>query len=265
VQDHIIKATREAMVHTRWTRPNQPHEDALVKFVDRILSGQDNREFLEDFRQFHKQVAYFGMVNGLSQTLLKIASPGVPDFYQGSELWDLRLVDPDNRGPVDFGKRAAALDSIAHADSAQALHNLSENWRDGCVKLYLIWKAIRFRRDHADLFREGEFVPLQSAGANARNVAAFVRRHENSYALAAIPRWLSQVPEQVPEKGTAKRKGKFDWGDTRLILPAHSPAEWNNILTRSQLTAKNEAGEQHFMVNDLLQEFPVAFFSGQRN
>ena len=96
VQDHIIKATREAMVHTRWTRPNQPHEDALVKFVDRILSSPDNREFREDFRQFQEKVAYFGMVNGLSQTLLKIASPGVPDFYQGSELWDLRLVDPDN-------------------------------------------------------------------------------------------------------------------------------------------------------------------------
>src|ERR1017187_10256806 len=113
------------MVHTRWTRPNQPHEDALVKFVAKILSSQDNREFLEDFFQFQKKVAYFGMVNGLSQTLLKIASPGVPDFYQGSELWDLRLVDPDNRGPIDFGKRAAALDSFAHADSVQALHNLS--------------------------------------------------------------------------------------------------------------------------------------------
>ena len=169
------------------------------------------------------------------------------------------------RGPIDFDKRAAGLESIAHADSVQALHHLSENWRDGCVKLYLIWKAIRFRRDHADLFREGEFVPLQSAGANARNVAAFVRRRENSYALAAIPRWLSQVPARVPEQGAAKGAGKFDWGDTRLILPAHSPAEWNNILTHSELTSKNEAGEQHFMVNDLFQEFPVAFLSGPRN
>ena len=87
----------------------------LLKFVAKILSAQDNREFLEDFRQFQKRVAYFGMVNGLSQTLLKIASPGVPDFYQGSELWDLRLVDPDNRGPIDFAKRTAALESLAHS------------------------------------------------------------------------------------------------------------------------------------------------------
>ena len=257
VQEHILKATREAMVHTRWTRPNQPHEDALLKFVARILSKDDNREFFQDFRQFQKKVAYFGMVNGLSQTLLKIAVPGVPDFYQGSELWDLRLVDPDNRGPIDFAKRAAALESIAHADSSQALRNLVENWHDGSIKLYLIWKAIRFRRNHDDLFRHGEFVPLQSAGANARNVTAFLRKHGTSWALAAIPRWLSQVP--------TKAQREFDWSDTRLALPADSPAGWNSILARTQLASKNEGGARHVMVSDLFQEFPVAFFHAERN
>ena len=260
VQDHIIKATREAMVHTRWTRPNQPHEDALVKFVAKILSSRDNREFLEDFRHFQKKVAYFGMVNGLSQTLLKIAAPGVPDFYQGSELWDLRLVDPDNRGPIAFDKRAAALHSIANsdaADSGQALRDLIEHWHDGRIKLYLIWKAIRFRRDHADLFRDGEFVPLQSAGSYSSNVTAFLRRQGTSWALAAVPRWLSQVP--------AKWKGEFNWGDTKIMLPSDSPAHWNNILTRTTLASKNEAAGPHVMVNDLFQKFPVAFFNAERN
>jgi len=260
VQDHIIKATREAMVHTRWTRPNQPHEDALVKFVAKMFSSQDNREFLQDFRQFQKKVAYFGMVNGLSQTLLKIAAPGVPDFYQGSELWDLRLVDPDNRGPIAFDKRAAALHSIANgdaADSGQALRHLIEHWHDGRIKLYLIWKAIRFRRDHADLFRDGEFVPLQSAGSYSRNVTAFLRRQGPSWALAAVPRWLSQVP--------AKGKGEFNWGDTKIMLPSDSPAHWNNILTRTTLASKNEAADPHVMVDDLFQEFPVAFFNAERN
>jgi (1->4)-alpha-D-glucan 1-alpha-D-glucosylmutase len=260
VQDHIIKATREAMVHTRWTRPNQPHEDALVKFVAKMFSSQDNREFLEDFRQFQKKVAYFGMVNGLSQTLLKIAAPGVPDFYQGSELWDLRLVDPDNRGPIAFDKRAAALHSIANgdaADSGQALRHLIEHWHDGRIKLYLIWKAIRFRRDHAGLFRDGEFVPLQSAGSYSRNVTAFLRRQGTSWALAVVPRWLSQLP--------AKGKGEFNWGDTKIILPSDSPAHWNNILTRTTLASKNEAADPHVMVNDLFQEFPVAFFNAERN
>ena len=257
VQEHILKATREAMVNTRWTRPNQPHEDALLKFVARILSQDDNHEFLQDFRQFQKRLAYFGMVNGLSQALLKIASPGVPDFYQGSELWDLRLVDPDNRGPIDFAKRTAALESISHADSAQALRNFVEHWHDGCIKLYLIWKAIRFRRDHVDLFRDGEFVALQSAGTNARNVTAFLRRHDSSWSLAAIPRWLSQVPT----KGTRE----FNWGDTRLTLPSDSPGRWNSILTQTQLASKNEGAEQHLMVSDLFQEFPVAFFHAEEN
>src|SRR3984893_2381165 len=215
VQDHILKATREAMVHTRWMRPNQPHEDALLKFVARILSQDDNHDFLQDFRQLQKKLAYFGMVNGLSQALLKIACPGVPDFYQGSELWDLRLVDPDNRGPIDFAKRTAALESIARADSPQTLRNFVEHWHDGCIKLYLIWKAIRFRRDHADLFRDGEFIPLESAGSYSRNVTAFLRRKGNAWALAAVPRWLSQVP--------ARGKREFNWGDTSLTLPADSP------------------------------------------
>ena len=258
VQDHIIKATREAMVHTRWTRPNQPHEDALVKFVERILSAQDNRRFLEDFRQFQKKVAYFGMINGLSQTLLKISAPGVPDFYQGSELWDLRLVDPDNRGPVDFEKRVAVLQNIANIDnSGPALHDLVEHWRDGRIKMYLIWKAIRFRREYANLFRDGEFVPLQSAGAYSRNVTTFIRCYGNSWVLAATPRWLSQVP--------AKAKEEFNWADTRIILPPDSPVEWNNILTPTQLRSKSEAGQQYLMVNDLFQKFPVAFFHADRS
>jgi (1->4)-alpha-D-glucan 1-alpha-D-glucosylmutase len=256
VQDHIIKATREAMVHTRWTRPNQPHEHALAQFVAKILSP-DNRDFLEDFRQFQKKIAYFGMVNALSQTLLKIASPGVPDFYQGSELWDLRLVDPDNRGPIDFHKRAAALDTIAQADSIQAVQALVENWHDGCIKLYLIWKATRFRRDHADLLRDGDFIPLQTAGSFSRNVAAFLRRKENSWSLAVVPRWLSQVP--------AKENGEFNWGDTTLILPSYSPPEWNNILTPVKVVSKNETTERHVMVNDLFRQFPVALFYVEGN
>jgi (1->4)-alpha-D-glucan 1-alpha-D-glucosylmutase len=258
VQDHIIKATREAMVHTRWTRPNQPHEEALLKFVAKIIS-KDNREFLEDFRQFQKKVAYFGMVNGLSQTLLKIAAPGVPDFYQGSEFWDLRLVDPDNRGPIDFDRRMAMLRRIAETDdgSEDAVHDLIDHWHDGGIKMYLIWKAIRFRRDHADLFRDGEFVPLQSAGAYSRNVTAFVRRRGDSWAVAAIPRWLSQVP--------GKAKGQFNWEDTKITLPSDSPAKWKDILMSTQVRSKSEAGQPRLMVGDLFQKIPVAFFNAEKN
>jgi (1->4)-alpha-D-glucan 1-alpha-D-glucosylmutase len=250
VQDYIMKATREAMVHTRWTRPSQPHEDALLQFVAKILSSQDNGEFLEDFHRFQNKIAYFG-INGLSQTLLKIAAPGVPDFYQGSELWDLRLVDPDNRGPIDFNQRRAALESIAQVDCSQAVHHFLENWHDGCIKLYLIWKAIRFRRDHADLFRDGEFIPLQSSGSYSRNVTAFLRRKESSWALAVTPRWLSQVP--------ANSEARFNWGDTSITLPADSPIHWNSIVAPTDLLISNEEGEHRLTVENLFGEFPVAF------
>jgi len=256
IQSHLIKATREAMVNTRWTRPNQQHEDALLKFVGRILSSETNHEFLQGFRRFQKKVAYFGMINGLSQTLLKIASPGVPDFYQGSELWDLRLVDPDNRGPINFAKRAAALESITHAeaaDSVQALRDLTEHWHDGRIKLFLIGKALRFRRDHEALFRAGEFLSMQATGACSRNLVAFGRRQATSWALAAVPRWSSHLP--------AKGKNEFEWGDTRLMLPTDSPSSWNNVLTQKRVTSRSENGKPCLMASELFEEFPVAFFN----
>ncbi|MFZ0735243.1 MAG: malto-oligosyltrehalose synthase [Candidatus Sulfotelmatobacter sp.] len=252
IQAHLVKATREAMVHTRWTRPNQAHEEALQNFAARILSPE-NGEFLSDFRALQKKIAYYGMINGLSQVLLKIASPGVADFYQGSELWDLRLVDPDNRGVVDFSKRASALSEIAKANTNELaqLGEIVENWHDGRIKLYLIWKALRFRRDHADLFHEGEFVPIDSAGCRARNIVAFLRRTLNSSALIVVPRWLAKLPG---EPGQAQ-----DWCDTRVVLTAESPKIWTNILSQRETHADSREDESCFMLNELLSDFPVAF------
>ena len=256
IKDHLIKATREAMVHTRWTRPNEQHEEALQKFVEAVLS-ENNREFLDDFRQFQKRVAQFGMINGLSQTLLKITVPGVPDFYQGSELWDLRMVDPDNRGVIDFATRRTALEALANADNNDAgcaVCGLLDQWHDGRVKLYLIWKSIRFRRDHEDLFREGEFIPLKAEGARAKHVTAFLRRRESSWALIAIPKWLSQLASD-DSRGTKE----FDWQDTKLVLPADAPREWNSVITKKKLSLKNEEGGSTVRLQDLFREFPVAF------
>jgi (1->4)-alpha-D-glucan 1-alpha-D-glucosylmutase len=252
VQEHLVKATREAMVHTRWTRPNQQHEDVLQSFAARVMDAE-NREFLQDFRDFQQKVAYYGMINGLAQTLLKIASPGVADFYQGSELWDLRLVDPDNRGQINFAERASALKEIMKAEAASAertLHDLVRNWQDGRIKLYLIWKALCFRRAHADLFHKGEFVPLQCTGCRSENVIAFLRRRGSDFVLIAAPRWLSQIP---------RKNQQFDWCDTRLLLPNGSPAEWSNLLGRGHVSTQHANGEFCISVNDLLRDFAVAF------
>lgn len=257
VQAHIIKATREAMVNTRWTRPNQPHEEALQSFVSNILA-KDNAEFLADFRQFQKKIAYFGMIDGLSQTLLKITAPGVPDFYQGSELWDLRLVDPDNRGPVDFDKRAAALDEIVRGDAGgQIAQNLIERWHDGQIKLFLIWRTLRFRQNHHEIFRDGDFLPLQVEGNYSQNIVAFARRHGASSVLAAAPRWMSQLSATRERK-----KAAFDWGDTRLLLPSGSPSLWSSILTSQQVRSFSEDGKVHVKATDLFCDLPVALISG---
>jgi (1->4)-alpha-D-glucan 1-alpha-D-glucosylmutase len=254
IQEHLIKATREAMVHTRWTRPNQQHEEALRNFTARILSPE-NREFLESFHEFLRPVAYFGMINGLSQALLKIMAPGVADFYQGSELWDLRLVDPDNRGPVDFARREVALKGISDAEVANSERDLSdlvEHWCDGRIKLFLIWKALRFRREHANLFHEGEFLPLQAAGCHARNIVAFVRKTETASTLVAVPRWLSQLPARVE-----RNPEEFDWCDTRIILPADFPSQWKRILTGSEVRPEARNGESSLMADDLFAKLPV--------
>ncbi len=256
VQAHLIKATREAMVHTRWTRPNQPHEDALQKFAADILCQERSAEFLQDFRQFQKRVAYFGMINGLSQALLKIAAPGVVDFYQGSDLWDLRLVDPDNRGPIDFARRKAALEKITEAQSngpSEWLRDLVDHWQDGRLKMHLIWRALRFRREQEDLFREGEFIPLQVEGSCSRHVIAFLRKRGDACVLIAIPRWLSQ--------GTSNSAtpGHFPWADTRIVLPPNPPEKWENILTQRSVATSSPQGS--LIVGDLLAEYPVAMCS----
>jgi (1->4)-alpha-D-glucan 1-alpha-D-glucosylmutase len=257
VQAHIIKATREAMVHTRWTRPNQPHEDALLSFVSGILS-KDNTDFLADFRQFHKKIAYFGMINGLSQTLLKITVPGVPDFYQGSELWDLRLVDPDNRGPVDFDRRTAALNEIVTGEAGgPSAQNLIKSWHDGRIKLYLIWKALQFRRSHEEIFRDGDFLPLQVEGRYSQNITAFARKHGSSWLMAAVPQWLSQVPA-MPDR----TKTGFNWEDTRLLLPTGSPSLWNSTLLSQQVPAFSEESQGYVNARDLFCDLPVALISG---
>ncbi len=257
LQAYLIKATREAMVHTRWTRPNQKHEDALQHFVARILSPEAE-DFLNDFRPFQRKIAHYGMVNSLSQLLLKITSPGVPDFYQGSELWDLRLVDPDNRGPVDFDRRISTLEKIEQkqgTDPQNLLPDLIDRWHTGCIKLFLTQKAIRFRSQHTSLFEEGDFLPLEAAGGRSQNIVSFTRRHNGKQVLIAVPRWLSQLAEpssQLPEA---------DWKDTILLLPSGSPSNWTSVITSEVFAASDHADKQTLRADSLFRDFPVALLS----
>src|ERR1700682_1252260 len=261
LQSYTVKATREAMVHTRWTRPNLPHEEALTKFVASILDSNRNRVFLEDFKLFQEKIAFYGMLNSLSQTLLKITVPGVPDFYQGSELWDLRLVDPDNRGPIDFSLRASMLESLIKEVKEESIHfarELFQSWTDGRIKLYLIWKALTFRRRFSALFSHGEFHPVPILGERSKNATVFLRRHDNDWALAIAPKWVARPnasPNQIFDESF--------WKSTWIALPNEAPHRWRNIFTGEQLSFETTDSQPSLRIEDALSSFPVALLSSR--
>ena len=181
LQAYLIKAAREAMVHTRWVSPQLDHENGLLAFLDGILDEAGNQEFIKDFRQLQSRLAYFGALNSLSQLLLKIASPGVPDFYQGTELWDFSLVDPDNRRPVDFAKRTQLLNKLKQQEKngrAALVAGLLSHWQDGRLKLYVTYQGLKLRRTYPELFRQGAYLPLTVQGKRQNQVLALARRQE---------------------------------------------------------------------------------------
>jgi len=259
LQSYAIKATREAMVHTRWTRPNLPHEQALTKFVAAILDEKQNSAFLEDFKDFDHQIAFYGMLNGLSQTLLKITAPGVPDFYQGSELWDLRLVDPDNRGTIDFTHRIELLAMLGNSgpqDTAEFAQDLLTNWTDGRIKLYLIWKALGFRQRFQELFTDGDFVPAEVTGDRAGNLTAFFRVSQGNTALIVAPKWLAGSGID-----TGGNSGQAFWGKTSILLPSDARLSWQNIYTGEPVKHSSNGRSGEIEVASVLKNFPVALLS----
>jgi (1->4)-alpha-D-glucan 1-alpha-D-glucosylmutase len=249
-------------VHTRWTRPNLAHEEGLKNFIAAILDEKQNHAFLEDFFSFHRDIAFYGMLNSLSQTLLKITAPGVPDFYQGSELWDLRLVDPDNRGTVDFARRIELLNSLKRNSSPETTGfagDLLKNWTDGRIKLYLISKALRCRQEFSKLFTGGDFVPVEISGERSQNVTAFVRVFEDQQALVLAPKWLAG--SGMERNSNAQRKF---WGETSIVLPDNVTASWRNVLTGESVTAQGNR-RACSSVSDVLKDFPVGLFLSNPN
>ena len=150
IKDYLVKALREAKVNTSWISPNTTYEDTLINFIETILSNVRGNKFLKDFQTFQKKISRYGMFNSLSQTLLKITSPGIPDFYQGTELWDFSLVDPDNRRPVDYSVRTKMLEELKRNEHEMPLSEIAKeltiNKDNGRIKLYLIYKVLNYRK-----------------------------------------------------------------------------------------------------------------------
>ena len=192
IRDYMLKAVREAKLRSSWTAVNEEYEAAISGFVEALLAEDRNNLFLADLRSAHRRFAWFGSLNSLSATLIKLASPGVPDIYQGTELPDLSLVDPDNRRPVDYSQRRLLLEemaAIAAGDApAQAVRGLAASVTDGRARFWLIWRALQLRSEQPALFRNGDYIALEARGSRAAHVVAFARRHENLALIAVAGR-----------------------------------------------------------------------------
>ncbi len=254
---YVEKAIREAQVHTSWVNVNEEYEAAVSDFVDGLLTPSETNLFLEEFTPFAQRIARVGALNSLSQTLIKLTSPGVPDIYQGNELWDFSLVDPDNRRPVDYAQRRnllAELDGIG----TDEVRFLLDAWQDGRPKLHLTRRALALRRESPDLFEKGEYIPLEVSGPRADHLVAFARRHEDRIAITVAPRLYTRLTNV----SGALLPGPDVWADTRIHLPEEvAETELHNVLTGETVAAEGDHAGPFLSVSDVLLSFPVALLT----
>jgi (1->4)-alpha-D-glucan 1-alpha-D-glucosylmutase len=249
---YLIKAVREAKVHTEWLKPDEGYEKGFVDFAEAILLPQEGNRFLAEFVPFARSIARCGMFHSLAQTLFKITAPGIPDTYQGTEFWDLSFVDPDNRHPVDFAERRRLLADLKTAEAQNPvglLADLLSTWQDGRIKLYLTYKLLRFRRAHPELFAESEYIQLQARGEMAQRVCAFARRANGSWVTAIAPRLIG-----APVFRGGVPLAEF-WASGALALPAEAPERWRDLISGEQI----EAGPENLLpLAKVFQYFPVS-------
>lgn len=214
IQQYLTKALKEAKVNSSWTEPDEEWEQAASAFVERILD-KTNGEFLGDLEALAGKVAKLGAMNSLAQVILKCTLPGVPDFYQGTEIWNLSLVDPDNRRPVDYAARRSLLASLAGQPPPQLL----EDWQTGGIKLFLIQKLLRLRKEQAGFFRNADYQPIETGGSFRDHLLAFQRSWQGKALFVAVPRCTAKL-------GTFPTGAV--WKDTMVDLPG---ADWQDIFT----------------------------------
>ncbi len=258
IERYMLKAVREAKVHTSWINPDVAYEEAVVGFVHALLDPSRKSAFRADIAQFSRHVALFGMLNGLSHVVVGLTAPGVPDIYQGNEIWQLNLVDPDNRRPVDYGRRHQLLDQLkplvtgSGSVLAARVRLLLNTWEDGRVKMYVLWRALELRSRHPDVFQGGEYIALSSRGARAEHICAFARRGDAVMTVTVAPRWFARLSgerERLP-------LGAEIWGDTDIEAPA--PGDYLNVFTGETRTAEWRRGGWWLRAARMFARFPVA-------
>jgi len=242
IQAYMTKALNEAKMNTSWVQPNEPWLTATKEFVARLLEASPKNKFLPGFLPLVTEIARLGAINSLSQTLLKLTSPGVPDIYQGNEIWDFSLVDPDNRRPVDYDRRRQMLEKLKNIQPADLL----KTWPDGRIKLFLTQRLLQFRREHSELFSKGTYDPLTLTGAFAEHAVSFARQVNNDWLVVIAPRLSSRVG--FPPIGDK-------WSDTAVELPdSLRVGNVRNIFTSGDVRIENGK----VMLRDALATLPFA-------
>jgi len=259
MEGYMLKACKEAKRHTSWINPNQEYEEAVLHFVRMLLTRPNANRFLDDFGPFARHVAGLGLLNSLTQTLLKLTAPGVPDIYQGNETWAFELVDPDNRRPVDYTALGAILAALPTHDDphpAEAADLLSRSLDDGRAKLYLTRIVLQLRRRAPALFQEGDYVPLEVRGPHTEHVIAFLRRHQDKTLLVCAPRWFARL-----EAEAGPVSASTTWRDTRIDLPETAGSgTFRNLLTGQALSPSVDEQGTSIAVEGLFSHFPVALY-----
>lgn len=249
-QTFLPKALREAKRHSNWTQPNEAYESAAINFANALLDK--SRPFWKSFQTFLSTIADSAIANSLAQVLLKFTCPGTPDVYQGCEGWDLSLVDPDNRRPIDYEKRKNWLQNWLQTPENRQSDTVRELWEDRTtaeLKFWLVHTLFTLRKKQPELFSHGEYIPLKVEGAYKEHVLAFARRHRQAFYVVAVPLYTAALCKEQSEKDLLK----IDWKDTRIIIPGEVTSEWEHLLNK--IKSRNDKGID---VADLFKNVPLA-------
>ena len=261
IQQYMEKAIHEAKVHTSWVNPNPLYDQAMRDFVEAVLSRTPLNSFLNDFIPFQELIAHYGLFTALAQLMLKMTGPGIPDFYQGTELWDFSLVDPDNRRPVDYALRIRLVQDLRRAieqqgtDRSEWVHALADQAGDGRIKLYATMEGLEYRRRHPELFQQGEYLPLESGGVKKQHVCAFARLHEDHAVVTVVPRLVATLMPDT--KGPPV--GQAVWEDSWIAVPPWPRlSAYRHVLTGEVLTAESINGRRVLWLSQVFNHCPVA-------
>jgi (1->4)-alpha-D-glucan 1-alpha-D-glucosylmutase len=247
IKNYMIKASREAKKYTNWIKPDENYENILLEFISKILN---NNNFIDDLIPFTEKVAFYGAFNSLVYLTLKLTCPGIPDTYQGCDLWDFSLVDPDNRRPVDYQLRQKYLNTIKEVSEKEKILDLLNNYSDGSIKLYVSYKLLNLRKKYKELFVNSKYVPLKITGNFKNNFIAYMREKNNNKLVVILPRFITELTE--PFNFIFDKK----LNDTSIELPKSGQNKWTNIFLNKEA---NFISKKTPLPN-LLADFPLGVF-----